>query len=182
MRRRLLTAALAAALAGCASINDKPPPLPPQADAQSFSGKLSVKVTGKDQGGNASFELTGTPRAGQLELSSPLGQLVARTRWDGQSVLLQTPREQRRYPDLDSLTYDLLGESIPVAALFDWLRGRPWPDAPSEPLAGDTPGFRQLGWTVDLAGFAEKGLIVARRSEPTEVVLRARVEPSATGQ
>ncbi|MDI4635161.1 outer membrane lipoprotein LolB [Pelomonas sp. V22] len=182
MLRRLIAAALAAALVGCASIDDKPPPLPAQADALQFSGKLSVKVTGRDQGGSGSFDLQGTPRAGQLELSSPLGQLIARARWDGQSVLLQTPKEQRRYPDLDSLTQDLLGEAIPVAALFDWLRGRPWPDAPSQALEGDTKGFRQLGWTVDLGGFAEKGLIVARRGEPSEVVLRARLESPGTGQ
>ncbi|MEH0167849.1 outer membrane lipoprotein LolB [Paucibacter sp. JuS9] len=180
--RRLLVAALAAALTACASISDKSQPLPVQADAMQFSGKLSVKVTGSDQGGSGSFDLQGTPRAGLLELSTPLGQLIARTRWDGESVLMQTPKEQRRYPDLDTLTQDLLGEAIPVAALFDWLRGRPWPDAPSQTLEGETKGFKQLGWTVDLSGFAEKSLIVARRSEPNEVVLRARLESPVAGQ
>ena len=33
-----------------------------------------------------------------------------------------------------------------MAALFDWLHGRPWPGAGR---VAQLPGFRQLGWAVD---------------------------------
>lgn len=88
-------------------------------------------------------------------------------------VVLQTPSEERRFDDLDALTRELLGEAIPVAALFDWLRGRPWPQAPSTALAG--AGFSQLGWQIDLSQFND-GLVLAQRSTAPAVTLRARLE------
>ena len=35
------------------------------------------------------------------------------------------------YADLDALAAAALGEGVPMLALFDWLRGRPWAGAPS---------------------------------------------------
>jgi outer membrane lipoprotein LolB len=68
----------------------------------------------------------------------------------------------------------VLGETLPLAALFDWLRGRPWPGAPSRPVAAP-PGFEQLGWRVDLARFAE-GQVDARRDRAPAVNVRARLD------
>ncbi len=67
---------------------------------------------------------------------------------------LVTPQGERRFDDLDALSRDVLGESLPLRALPDWLRGRPWPGAeqPARPLQPG-PGFAQLGWTIDLARF-----------------------------
>jgi outer membrane lipoprotein LolB len=70
----------------------------------------------------------------------------------------------------------MLGETLPVAAWFDWLAGRPWPAAAS--MASTTsgaPGFRQLGWQVDLAGFGD-GLVVARRDAAPAVTVRAKLD------
>jgi outer membrane lipoprotein LolB len=41
--------------------------------------------------------------------------------------VLATPRGESTFTDLDALTRQALGESVPVSALFDWLQGRPWP-------------------------------------------------------
>ena len=161
-------------LSGCASVSRQPPPVVAEGDVQ-LTGRLSVTVagaSGKATGGAAGFQLSGNPAVGQLELLSPLGTLAARASWRAGAVSLQTPEDERRFEDLDALTQELLGEAIPVAALFDWLSGKPWPQAAS---VATPQGFEQLGWQIDLAKFSE-GLIVAiRRAEPM-VTLRARLD------
>ncbi|MDN3922384.1 lipoprotein insertase outer membrane protein LolB [Roseateles violae] len=175
---RTATAALlcaAALLAGCSSLTRKPAPQVADGDLR-LAGRLSVQVAGgaggKASGGNAGFELIGNPQTGQLELSTPLGSLVARALWREREVRLQTPEDERRFDDLDALTRELLGEAIPVAALFDWLRGKPWPQAASQATAN---GFEQLGWQIDLARFSEGLIVATRRAEPV-VTLRARID------
>lgn len=161
-----------AALAGCATVGQQAP-----AGSTTLSGKLSVRVDAtattpvRNESGN--FELKGTPEAGQLNLSTQLGTVLAQARWAGKQAWLATSQGETAYPDLDTLTQEMLGERLPVAALFDWLRGRPWPSAPSRANDG---GFEQLGWTIDLARFNE-GWISARRAQAPAVLVRARVDP-----
>jgi outer membrane lipoprotein LolB len=122
------------------------------------------------------FELVGDAERGSLSLSSPLGTMLAQARWTPQQVLLVTSQGQTPYADLPTLTRQLLGEELPVAALFDWLRGRPWPGADS--LLTRPPGdegFIQLGWRVSLARF-DQGIVEARRVDPPVVTVRARIE------
>lgn len=162
-------------LGGCASVGQKAP-----TGAETLSGKLSVRVDASSSAPARSesghFELKGTPDEGQLNLSSPLGTVLAQARWSGQRAWLTTSQGETAYPDLDTLTQEMLGERLPVAALFDWLRGRPWPGAASQAHATPAgPGFQQLGWSVDLARFAE-GWITAQRAQPPTVTVRARVD------
>lgn len=161
---------LALALAGCAQLPQAPPAATEEAR---LSGRLSVTVAGtvhnRGTGGAASFELFGDPQAGRLELTSPLGTLIARATWRPGFVSLQTPDGERRFDDLDSLTREMLGETVPVAALFDWLRARPWPAAPHEKTAS---GFEQLGWRIEPRLPA---LVATRLAEPL-VTLRARLD------
>ncbi len=167
-------AALAAALlmAACASV---PQPIAPAGDT--LSGRLAVRVDGAENAAprseNAAFELQGNPVTGRLNLSTPLGSTVAQARWAPGAVVLATPQGESRFADLDELTREVLGESVPLAALFDWLRGRPWAGAPSTPAGGSS--FGQLGWTVDLARFNE-GWVVARRERAPAVTVRARLD------
>lgn len=160
-------------LAGCTTVG-QPAPI----GSMTLSGKLSVRVDAtaampaRSESGN--FELKGSPQSGQLNLSTPLGTVLAQARWNGQKAWLATSQGETAYRDLDTLTREMLGESLPVAALFDWLRGRPWPDAPSRTSDG---GFEQLGWSIDLGRFGE-GWISARRAQPPTVLVRARIDPS----
>lgn len=175
MRRRqfhlgALTVLGATALAGCSSV-----PRASGADAAALAqaprltGKFGLIVPAgpggqpRGQNVNASFELLGDPRRGQLEMSTPMGSLVARVSWQPGSAWVKTPDGDRAYDDIDALTQELLGEALPVQALFDWLRGRPWPQAPSR--AADGAGFQQLGWQVDLRRFGDQ-LISAQRLNP----------------
>lgn len=180
IRRRLAAACGLIALtllSGCATVGQ---PATPGGDT--ITGKLSVRVDASDAGParseSGSFELKGSPQAGQLNLSSPLGQVMAQARWAGQRAWLATAQGETAYPDLETLTQEILGERLPVAALFDWLRGRPWAGAPSRPLAagaGAGAGFEQLGWSVDLARF-DDGFVNARRAQAPVVQVRARVD------
>lgn len=143
-----------------------------------LSGRIAVRVDEEPPRSVAgSFELRGDAGRGELTLMSPLGTQLAAANWSSDQVLLRTSDGIHRYPDLDSLAAGALGERLPLAALFDWLRGRPWPGAPSERREA---GFTQLGWQIDLAGFGD-GRVVARRDGPPPVLVQARLDraPSA---
>jgi outer membrane lipoprotein LolB len=165
----LAAAMLAGAVSGCALLGEVPVP-----QGERFSGRLSVRVENDAQRSfSAGFELAGTDRAGRLSLTTPLGVQLARASWSPQRVELATPQRRSEYASLDQLAAEALGERVPIAALFDWLAGRPWPGAPSHPRAG---GFEQLGWQVDLTRLAD-GAIAATRSDPAPVVVvRARLD------
>ena len=201
---RLVVAAgaLVALAAACTTV----PPPPPAGTGDVISGRLALRVepVGSQSGRavSAAFDLRGDSSAGTLGLSTPLGSLIAQARWSAAEVVLTTPRETRRFASLDELTREALGESVPIEAWFDWLRGRPWPGAPSASVgaaaiapvdvaagastaaapsassAASAPGFRQLGWRVDLAQFGV-GTIAATRETPAPVVsVRIRLDGS----
>ena len=152
---------------GCASLS----PLPTGGTDETISGRLAVRVEAAgsepERSFSAAFDLRGNSRSGVLGLSTPLGSMLAQARWSPDAVTLATPQGKREFPSLDSLTREVLGESVPVEAWFDWLRGRPWPAAPSTAL-GDG-GFAQLGWTVDLARLGD-GRVSALREQPAPKV------------
>lgn len=170
----LRAAAWVALLSGCAS-----PALHPTGLGPPLSGRLSVRVDADPvRVVSAGFELSGDARAGTLALTSPLGSTLARARWSGHEAVLTTPAGESRFASLDDLATQALGERLPMAALFDWLRGRPWTGAASAALGGGESGFEQLGWRVSLARFGE-GWLDAHREAAPAVTLRARLDANA---
>ena len=162
-------------LAACAVV----PTTPPNA-GESLSGRLAVKVDADAANAarsvSAAFELQGDPQRGRLNLSTPLGSVLAQARWAPGSVVLVTPQGERQFADLDALTSEVLGESLPLAALFDWLRGRPWAGATSTVSSPPAErGFEQLGWAVSLARF-DDAWVVATRTRPPTVTVRAKMD------
>ena len=137
---RLLASLLAALLiAGCASVE----PAAPVVGGDAFAGRLSVRVepTGSAPARSlaAAFDLRGS-RFGRHRSAFPPRSAACwpQARWQPGSVVLVTPQGSRRFADLDALTREVLGESVPIEAWFDWLHGRPWPGAASTPqAAGD---------------------------------------------
>ena len=172
MRRRaaLALALGAAVLAGCATPTRAP------GEAPWTSGRLSVRIDAAPdraaQSMSAAFELRGSGDRGELRLNSPLGTRVATARWAPGEALLQTPDGEQRFGDLKDLSRGALGESLPLAALADWLGGRPWPGAAHTTAEN---GFEQLGWQVQLSRRAE-GWIEARRSAPPMVLVRVKLD------
>lgn len=145
-RRLWLAVPLALLLGACAT-----PRPAPVAGQDHWSGRLALLVdSNPPRSYSASFELLGSPQAGELLLNSPLGQTLASVRWspEGAELLQGAQRVQRA--SLDELTTELAGTALPVAALFGWLRGQ------------DVPAG---GWVVDLSRQAD-GRLSARREQP----------------
>jgi outer membrane lipoprotein LolB len=142
-----------------------------------LSGRLQVKVEATADTPSRSvasaFELRGDGDEGELRLNSPLGTRVATAIWAPGVARLATSDGERRYADLDELSRDALGETLPLRALPTWLRGQPWPGADSRATA---TGFEQFGWQISLLRFAGEGLLEAARSAPPAVTVRARLE------
>lgn len=180
-RRRLgaslLAVVAALVLSACASFA----PLPPSSADDTLSGRLAIRIepNGSDaaRAFSAAFDLRGNTGVGSLALSTPLGSTLAQARWGDGQVSLVTPQGQRQFTGLDELTREVLGESVPVEAWFDWLRGRPWPGAPSsEPVPA---GFEQLGWRVDLTRFASGSVVASRLRPEPAVVVRIQLEAAS---
>lgn len=143
--KRLLPV-LALLLGACATVAPPPP--------QGWSGKLGYRIDAtpsqRAQAGSALFELSGTATAGQLRLTSPLGTLLADAQWSALGVSLKTERGEQAYASLDELGLALgealQGPPLPLAALFEWLQGRPSAQGAHAPVEG---GFTQFGWRVE---------------------------------
>ena len=148
-------ASLLVMLAGCANPARQLAP----ADAASYwSGRMSVQVQeSPPQTTSGSFELSGSPAVGELVLLNPLGNIVARVRWDQAQASVTQNNRTRQADSLDALIQELLGTSLPIAALFDWLQGK---------------NTQASGWQADLAN-RDNGKIVAQRLSPLpEAMLR----------
>ncbi|MGE4240917.1 outer membrane lipoprotein LolB [Ramlibacter sp.] len=148
----LARAALAltvAAAAGCAA-----PPRAPSTDeaATSWSGRLSLQVEDRRLASfSAGFDLQGSAQQGELTLTGPLGGTVAVLNWrPGAATMKSGERTSREFPSLEALAAEATGTPLPIAALFDWLRGV------------DT---RVPGWEADLSEVAQ-GRLRARRVDP----------------
>ena len=173
--RRIGGAVLAAGLlvlTGCAQA-----PVAPADGNPPLAGRLSVRVAGQpERSVSAGFELSGSADSGSLQLSGPLGTTAAQARWSaGQAVLARPGSDDTRFASLDALAAAALGEAIPMAALFDWLRGRAWPGAPATARADGVAGFEQLGWQINLARWAD-GWVDAHRAAPPAVTVQVRLD------
>jgi outer membrane lipoprotein LolB len=172
-----LVAALALFVSACTTL---PAVAPATGDA--LSGRLALHVdalgSAAPRAFSAAFDLRGDSDQGTLGLSTPLGSVLAQARWSPAGVVLATPHQTRTFANLDALTSEVLGESVPIEAWFDWLRGRPWPGAPSETLADLPQGFAQLGWRVDLGRFDEGAVLATRTAPPPTVTVRIRLDRS----
>ena len=158
-------------LAGCAALT---PPAGPASEV--LSGRLSVRIDGQPERSiSAGFDLSGSERAGQLLLTGPLGTTAARARWAPGQALLSAGGQESQHADLDALATAALGEPVPIAALFDWLRGRAWLGAPATPRGDGGAGFEQLGWQVNLARWAD-GWVEAVRSAPPAITVRVKLD------
>ncbi len=163
----------AMALQACSTL------FPPPAGPGWTAGRMLVRVDAAPgraaQSVSAAFELRGDSRQGELRLNSPLGLRVATAVWSSRDVQLSTVQGTQRFDSLDQLSTQVFGESLPLAALPDWLAGRAWPQAPH---SLNPQGFEQLGWQVDSTRRSE-GRIDARRTAAPGALLRVVLDDPA---
>ena len=160
-------------LGGCAT------PQRQVGDAPWISGRMAVRVAASPEhiarSFSASFDLRGTGEQGELRLSTTLGTRLATATWAPGLALLRTSEGEQRYADLDELSRQALGEALPLVALADWLAGRPWPGALSQPTQRGASNFEQLGWQVDLSRMKDGAVALERATAPA-VEVRVRLD------
>ncbi|NHZ62262.1 outer membrane lipoprotein LolB [Massilia genomosp. 1] len=95
-------------------------------DAIELGGRLTVNYQkdGQTETLTGKFNWVQTPSAVNVSLASPLGQTIATITVTPESATLtQGDRAPRVARDIDSLTAQTLGWSLPVSGLRDWLQG-----------------------------------------------------------
>lgn len=157
--RRLMLAAGAAALvtilAGCAGVGGA---AAPDASSGHWSGRMSLRVdSAPPQSFSAFFELRGNARAGQLQLTSPIGSTLGLARWSPGLATLQSGSDIRQFDSVEMMIEAATGASIPLDALFGWLDGR----------QQNVPG-----WRADLSQVSSGRLQAVRESPSPAADLR----------
>jgi len=158
--RLLPILALSAVLAGCATgsahLSNPDAAAVAYRDTIDLSGRLAVtyQKEGRPQGINGNFTWTQRPGQVDVALNSQLGQTVARITVTPQSATLtQSGHAPRTDKDIDGLTRQALGWSLPVAGLADWLQGYAT-DASGKRLAASPAHntvFTNDGWNLRFA-------------------------------
>ena len=132
----------------------------------SLGGRLSLQVAAPRRrspahGVNAAFDLRGNAESAHAEpVDARSARRLPSRAGRRATVLLSTGEGERRFANLDALSRRALGEALPLQALPDWLRGRPWTGA--APFELPRRGFEQLGWQLDLAR-RDEGFVSATR-------------------
>ena len=162
-RRRLAlaagTAALLAVLGGCANLGSGAGAVAaPDSASGRWSGRMSLRVdSAPPQSFSAFFDLRGNPRAGELQLTSPIGSTLGLARWTPGEAVLQNGADIRRFDSVEALIEAATGAAIPLDALFGWLDGQDQP----------VPG-----WKADLSQVGAGRLQATRQAPPPGAELR----------
>ncbi|CDG85492.1 outer membrane lipoprotein LolB [Janthinobacterium agaricidamnosum] len=119
---------LCALLSACATTSAprSSTPAAPYSDAVELSGRLSVNYErdGKGESLTGKFNWRQSGARTDVSLDSPLGQTIASISViPGQATLTQAGKAPRSAADIDTLSAQALGWSLPVSGLRDWLQG-----------------------------------------------------------
>jgi outer membrane lipoprotein LolB len=100
------------------------------------------------------FALAVGPQSLTLDLVSPLGATIARFETDSREARLLVPTDGRlrveRGTDAQALSEQVLGWSLPIERIADWIEGHPSSGRPFHPLSAEdgSDRFEQDGWSV----------------------------------
>ncbi|MBA5606020.1 outer membrane lipoprotein LolB [Duganella sp. FT3S] len=158
-----------AVLAGCAT-----PSAPlstavvaPYQAAIELNGHLSVNYLkdGRRQAASVGFNWLQTANRTDVTLASPLGSTIAIiTVAPGYASLTEAGKPPRVADDIDSLSAQTLGWTLPVSGLRDWLQGHAMA-ADGGPFAA-SPAHSSVttrdGWQLDYVSWQDDGAAVPR--------------------
>jgi outer membrane lipoprotein LolB len=183
---RAVAAAGAALLCACAPALLERPATPSTLAAHAAAFELSGRLSARrgNDALSANFRWTHEAQRDELDLSSPLGQTIARLTGDANGVRLQTPDGRiETAGDWAALTTRALGWPLPVEGLVFWIQGLPREGAPAavERASDGLPAaLRQDGWSVVYQAFERGSDGVSRPKRLTldyaEVELRIAVD------
>ena len=185
--------AAAALLAGCATQSGllSQASVPPYREAIDLSGRLSVSYQkdGKPESLSGKFVWAQSGQAIDVSLSSPLGQTIATIQVTPQAATLtQSGQAPRSAADIDSLSAQTLGWSLPVSGLRDWLQGyatgadgRRFIASPANDSVTTRDGWRLrfVSWQDQGALHPQPKRIDADRSGGDELAIRIVLDPPA---
>ncbi|NML63005.1 outer membrane lipoprotein LolB [Massilia sp. RP-1-19] len=121
-----VTGLLLAACATTAPTSMSPAPVAAYRDIIDLAGRLSVNYQkdGKPETLSGKFNWSQKGERIDVALASPLGQTLAKISVTADAATLtQADQAPRVAKDIDSLTAQALGWSLPVSGLRDWLQG-----------------------------------------------------------
>ncbi|HEX7156013.1 MAG TPA: outer membrane lipoprotein LolB [Burkholderiaceae bacterium] len=159
---RILLAAAGVATVSCASLP------PPPASEHGFAGRFALTVSGDDErreNVSGRFALSVSHERVTLDLATPLGSTVARIETGPDGAQLSVPADGGlrvvRGGDPETLAQQVLGWSLPVSGLPDWIEGRP---AAARPYRlSRTPDGTELieqdGWDVRVEQRTQDGRV-----------------------
>jgi outer membrane lipoprotein LolB len=138
-----------AVLAACAA-------LPPARVAQRVhEGRFALTATWPDRLENVSgrFSLSIHSDGLTLDLASPLGNTIARIDTDANGARMIAPGsdgavQRLQGANADALAEKVLGWSLPVSGIGDWIVGRPVAARAHRSTEGEEPRIEQDGWTI----------------------------------
>ncbi len=115
-----------------------------------------LAVNSRDEGWDARMYWRQQGDSYQLRFSAPLGQGAMLLRGDPDGVVMRTAEgETRHAANPESLLREVAEVSVPLEALYYWVRGLPVPERESEQLLLTPDGYlrylRQFGWEIDYA-------------------------------
>ncbi|MES2319755.1 MAG: outer membrane lipoprotein LolB [Pseudomonadota bacterium] len=151
-----------ALLSGCATTTGPASQTPVAAyrEAVDLSGRLLVNFEkdGKPDTISVKFTWTQTPGVVDASLLSPTGQTVAKINVTPQAATLtQAGKEPRVARDIDALTAQTLGWSLPVSGMRDWLQG--YATAPGGKRFAASPANNTVttadGWTLTFVSWQD---------------------------
>jgi len=100
---------------------------------------------------SVSFELRGNVQEGELVLEGPLGARIARATWSPTGpAWLERGEQKDPFADLATLTEAVVGQPLPMGALFQWLHGHeasapPWAVDLTQWQNGRITAWQQVG-------------------------------------
>jgi outer membrane lipoprotein LolB len=168
-------ALLALALGACAT----PPTAPPE---RTYAGRFAaIAVNGAQResvSGRFLIEVRGDRKT--IDLATPVGTTIARIEIEPGRASATGPQLQTvTGPDADELVERLLGWSLPVAGLVDWINGQPVPSRPARTRReGDRIAeIEQDGWMIRIGEYSP---ITARPSRLVMDRARTATDPAVS--
>lgn len=159
-------------LGGCAT---PPSRLPAATQARAapetfqLNGRIGVRHDGQGFSGNLSWRHHANED--EIQLSSPLGQTVARIQRNEESVTLDTPEGHYTAQSPEELTEQVLGWRLPLDGMQYWVLARPAPDGVAESEHDDgmrVTRLRQQEWNIEYLDYRMEGNYVL----PSRIVMR----------